>query len=107
MNTGALDITQQSLCDAGVLVFIEVGADEQAILQMLEERLFILLRDLPAFMQTMYRLDIAEGPVLEALQHPQPARPLARMVFRRQWRKAIARRNTPPVPPEAEEDLLL
>lgn len=81
------------------------GATEADILAVLARRVELLLsRDAAAFFQAMYRLDISEARLNNALFDEQPAGAVARLIWERQWEKAQARARYKS-PEEPDDDL--
>lgn len=60
--------------------------------------------DPEGFFQLMYRLDVAENRIHEALQQEDPSLAVARQVYLRQLQKVHSRRlfKPPPAPPDEE-----
>ena len=81
------------------------GVSEAEILTALATRVTHLLgKDPERFYQIMYRLDIAEKKVVHAVNEPDAAMQIAKLIFQRQWQKAASRAKHPPKPGR-EEDL--
>lgn len=64
----------------------------------------IIATDPEGFFQLMYRLDVAESKVDDALRDPEPALAVARQVYLRQLQKIRSRKlfKPPPAPPDEE-----
>ena len=67
---------------------------EREILQLLAERISRLQAQQPEyFYQIMYRLDINEAKLAQALRSPDAVHEVAKLVWQRQWEKALSRRG--------------
>jgi hypothetical protein len=70
------------------------GISEADVLAALARRVTILLsRDAETFFQTMYRLDISEARLNQALYSENPAVSIASLIWDRQWEKARSRKQ--------------
>lgn len=70
---------------------------EEELLNLLSERISRLLaHDTELFFQIMYRLDISEARLNEALGAANPPDAIARLIWNRQWKKAKSRKEHPP-----------
>lgn len=79
-----LDLTQPSVSDEELLTVLTTRIED------------LLANDTDMLMSLLYRLDVEEKPILEAL-HPSatesPARGLARLVLERQKQRTASKRN--------------
>lgn len=66
----------------------------------------LIAADPEGFFQLMYRLDVPEGKVHEALQTEDPAMAVARLVYLRQLQKVRTRQQFRPSPPAPGDDEL-
>jgi hypothetical protein len=68
------------------------GIQEGDLLAALSQRVAVLLAgNLEAFFQIMYSLDISEVKLNNALSDTNPPDAIARLLYLRQWEKAISR----------------
>lgn len=75
-------------------IAIPEGISEHDLLVALANRVAQIQAQNPEyFYQAMYRLDIPEDKLGTALQSPDAAHEVARLIWHRQWQKALSRRN--------------
>lgn len=82
---------------------------EEEILELLEQRLLELLsQDAEQFFHLMYRLDVAEDALSEALKSSDPPKQLALLIYNRQVQKIHSRSkfNRQNQPDNEDPDLL-
>ncbi len=65
----------------------------------------LLTRDPMQFLQLMYRLDVPEAPLSEALESPDAGLRIAELIWNRQEQKDITRRSFQRPDDAADEDL--
>ena len=83
---------------------LPAGITEAEILSALAARVTQLLaKDPERFYQIMYRLDIAEKKVVNAINAPDAAMNIAKLIFQRQWQKAASRAAHKPKPGNDED----
>ena len=71
---------------------LPTGITEAEILAALANRVTqLLVKDPERFYQIMYRLDISEKKVVNAVNGPEAAMAVAKLIFQRQWQKAASR----------------
>ena len=84
---------------------IQEELTEEHVIAALAKRVEILLsRDVEGFFQSMYRLDISEKNLVNALEATNPPESIARLIWQRQWEKAKSRSEFI-VPPPTDADL--
>ena len=97
--------------DDASIIIQEWGLDpalhsKEAILEALRARISeLVIKDPMAFIQLMYRLDIAEDRLGLVIDEPNADQMIAQMIWDRQLQKSVIRKMTPPRTDTGDEDL--